>query len=76
MADVVRYAGLGGRVGVGRSGEFVSRVLYALAAKSSVPSVLSTLLTARKDAIKASIVSYNAPRIVYVCLGLCREQRG
>ena len=39
-----------------------------LAAKPTIPSVLNTLLTARKDAINASIVSYNTPRIVYVCL--------
>jgi hypothetical protein len=45
-------------------------ILDALAAKPPIPSVLSTLLTARKDAINASIVSYNTPRIVYVCLDL------
>jgi hypothetical protein len=49
----------------------------SLAAKPPVSSVLGTLLTARKVAFKGSRVSYNAPRIVYLCVDLSRrgEQR-
>jgi hypothetical protein len=46
-----------------------------LAAKTPVPPILSTLLAAREDTINGSGVSYDAPRIVYVCLGLSRECR-
>jgi hypothetical protein len=53
----------------------VEGVLHALAAKTPVPPILSTLLTARKDAINGSGVSDDAPRIVYVSLGISRERR-
>jgi hypothetical protein len=55
----------------------VERVLHALAAKSAIAPILSTLLPARKHAINGSGVSYDAPRIVYVCVGpfLRRLQR-
>jgi hypothetical protein len=43
-------------------------IFDALAAKPPIPPVLNTLLTARKDAINASGVSYDAPWIVYICL--------
>jgi Tripartite tricarboxylate transporter family receptor len=36
-------------------------------AKPPIPSALISLLRARKNAINASIASYNGPRIVYVC---------
>jgi hypothetical protein len=44
----------------------VSRVLYALAAKSPLPSVLQTLLAARKHALIASGVAHVAPQIAYL----------
>jgi hypothetical protein len=50
-------------------------VLDALAAKSPVPAVVRALLSAAKDAINASGISDDAPRIIYVCLGLSRECR-
>jgi hypothetical protein len=57
----------------------VEGVLHALTAKSAIPPILSTLLPAREDAINGSGVAYDAPRIVYVCLGLssskCRQRR-
>jgi hypothetical protein len=48
------------------------------AAKPPISSVLSTLLTARKDALIAAGVSHEAPRIVYISVRLsceCREGR-
>jgi hypothetical protein len=48
----------------------VEGVSHARAAKSAIPPILSTLLPAREDAINGSGVAYDAPRVVYVCLGL------
>jgi hypothetical protein len=56
----------------------IEGVFHALAAKPPIPAILSTLFTARKDAINRSGVPNDAPRIVYVCLGFpceCRERR-
>jgi hypothetical protein len=50
----------------------VKRILYALAAKSPVPSILSALLTAREVAINGSGVSYDAPRIAHIRVELSR----
>jgi hypothetical protein len=49
----------------------VNRVLYALAAKPPIPSVLHTLLTARNDALEAPGLSHDAPRIVVPKSRLC-----
>jgi hypothetical protein len=61
------------------SWRLVEGVLDALAAKSAIPPILSTLFTARKNAINGSGISYDAPWIVYICLGLssseCRQRR-
>jgi hypothetical protein len=54
-------------------GRIVKRILHALAAKTPIPAILSTLLTARKDAINASGVSYDAPRIAYICVDVSRR---
>jgi hypothetical protein len=48
----------------------VERVSHALAAKSAIAPIPSTLFPARKHAINGPGVSYDAPRIVYVCVGL------
>lgn len=52
--------------GNGGRGRIVKRILYALAAKTAIPAVLSTLVTARKNAINGSSVSYDALRIAYI----------
>ena len=48
---------LGGLTGNGRNSWFIRRTFYALTAKTPIPSILSTLLTARKVAINGPAVS-------------------
>jgi hypothetical protein len=48
-------------------------IFDALAAKSATPPILSTLLTAGKDAFNASAFSVDAPWIVYICLHFSRR---
>jgi hypothetical protein len=50
----------------------VMGIFDALAAKPAIPSIHCALLEARKDAVNASRVSYDAPWIVYICLHFSR----